>query len=69
MHNKLMRARKKLAARSTYPFYRSALELLETNVRWKEERALRDLYDKTDGENWRENNGWNTVRSMRDGHT
>jgi hypothetical protein len=61
IHEKLVIARKNMGAYESYPFFRNALDLLETTDEtrsWAQECALVDLYNKSNGPGWAKRKNW-----------
>lgn len=64
VHVKLMRARRKMGARTTFVWYRSAVEMLRRDSRWTDEQTILEVYNKTDGESWKESQSWCSGRPV-----
>jgi hypothetical protein len=60
VHENLMLVRKNMGAHASYSFFRSAAEMLETERHWREECALADLFNSTNGPRWVSYDNWCT---------
>jgi hypothetical protein len=69
VHNKMMLVRKNMGAHSSYSFFRTANEMLEstdTDGFWQEECVLADLYYKCNGDGWVKRNAWCSAAPVSD---
>jgi hypothetical protein len=64
VHEKLMLVRKNMGAHASYAFFRSAVEILETDECWRQEVALLDLFRGAGGIGWTRSGGWASAAAL-----